>query len=434
MNELPKFTPEDDIFRDEEVLRDTHKPERLLERDTELAEYQNALKPVIKGSRPKNIFLVGQTGTGKTAATWTIRDRLQADAAEYDHVNPEFVYLNCNNLSTSYRVAIKLANKFLPPDDQLSTIGGYPGDYVYDRLYEELRTRDATHVMIILDEVDQIGKRYDEPDDEILYELPRANDHAIPREETYVGVIGISNDFTFRDNLDARVKDSLMEEEIHFPPYDADELRTILRHRVEKAFVGEFINKDENPDHELGEDGVVNQEVIALCAAMAGDESGSARQALRFLYKAGDLARKADAPYVTREHVYEAEPIVKESKARRELERLPNQSHLTLYAVLMLHARGDLPVRSQVIYEEYEAAAERIDANVKTKRTILDRLSQLQLKGFLETDRQNKGNQGGRYDLYHFGDIDPDVVHEVLKEAPRTGELFDGQQEIGAYY
>lgn len=403
---LKKFSPEDDIFVDEEVLRDSHTPEVLLERDEQLEQYQNALKPVIKGSRPKNIFLVGQTGVGKTVATKLIREQFSKDQEEYDHVDAEFLYLNCKKLSNSYRVAANLVNKFRDDENQI-TPTGYPRDMIYDMLYDELRDLDSTHILIILDEIDSVGD-----DDEILYELPRCNDNEIDPDDIYVGVIGISNDFTFRDNLSARVKDTLCEEEIHFPPYDANELRTILEQRADKAFV----------------DGVLEDDVIPLSAAFAGNESGSARQALDFLYKAGDLARQEDTPRVSEDHVRRAEPLVKENKIKQELEKLPSQSHLTLYAVMMLHASDQLPAKSADIYREYRRAAKQIDADVKTDRTIRDRLSQLKLKGFLSKTRENRGEEGGRFDLYDFGDVDPELIHSVLIEADRLNELFEVNQ------
>lgn len=395
---LEEFTPDDSIFEDEEVLRDSHKPEQLLERDDQLSSYQAALKPVIKGSRPKNIFLVGQTGVGKTVGTQLIRDRFNKDQQKIDDLNTEFVYLNCKKLSNSYRVAANLVNKFRDPDDKITTTG-YPRDMIYRMLYQELRERDATHILLILDEVDSIGD-----DDEILYELPRCNDNGdVPPEETYVGVIGISNDFTFRDGLSARVKDTLCEEEIHFPPYNADELSNILSHRAEKAF----------------KDGVVGDAVTPLCGALAGQESGSARYALNLLYKAGDLARSRGDETVTEDHVRDAEPLVKENKIQRELEQLPNQSHLTLAAMVRLYVNGDVPTRSQTVYETYKALAEAVDADVKTQRTIRDRLGELSLKGFLTVTRENRGEYGGRFDLYEFGDVDVEMIQEVLLDTDR---------------
>lgn len=407
---LEPFTAEDPIFVDEDVLRDSHKPEDLIERDRELAEYQSALKPVIKGARPRNIFLYGQTGVGKTVATQMIMDRLQRDQEDYDDLDVHVVHVVCKNLTSSYQVTVKLVNEFREPNNKVPTTG-YPPDTVYVFLWEHLNQIDATHVLFVLDEVDAIGD-----DDNILYELPRANDNGnVPVDETKVGVIGISNKFTFRDNLSARVKDSLCDEEIHFPPYDANQLRNILYQRAEKAFV----------------DGVLSDDVIPLAAALAGQESGSARQALKMLFKAGDIARSKGEEEVLVDHVREAEPRIKESQVRNELESVPTQSHLTLYALLMLERQDDLPAKSSDIYEVYEIAAERADADVKTGRTIRDRLSQLKLKGFLDVEEYNEGPKGGSYYLYEFGDIRPDMVQDVLKETHRLEELF--HEDVTSY-
>lgn len=407
---LEPFTAEDPIFVDEDVLRDSHKPEDLIERDRELAEYQSALKPVIKGARPRNIFLYGQTGVGKTVATQMIMDRLQRDQEDYDDLDVHVVHVVCKNLTSSYQVTVKLVNEFREPNNKVPTTG-YPPDTVYVFLWEHLKQIDATHVLFVLDEVDAIGD-----DDNILYELPRANDNGnVPVDETKVGVIGISNKFTFRDNLSARVKDSLCDEEIHFPPYDANQLRNILYQRAEKAFV----------------DGVLSDDVIPLAAALAGQESGSARQALKMLFKAGDIARSKGEEEVLVDHVREAEPRIKESQVRNELESVPTQSHLTLYALLMLERQDDLPAKSSDIYEVYEIAAERADADVKTGRTIRDRLSQLKLKGFLDVEEYNEGPKGGSYYLYEFGDIRPDMVQDVLKETHRLEELF--HEDVTSY-
>jgi len=395
---LEQFTADDPIFVDEDVLRDSHKPEDLIERDRELSEYQSSLKPVIKGARPRNIFLYGQTGVGKTVATRMIMDRLRQDQEQYDYLDIQVVDIVCKNLSSSYQVAVKLVNQFRDSSDKIPSTG-YPPDTVYEFLWSHLREADATHVLFVLDEVDAIGN-----DDDILYQLPRSNDNGnVPPEETKVGVIGISNNFTFRDNLSARVKDSLCDEEIHFPPYDANQLRNILYQRAEKAFV----------------DDVLEDDVIPLCAAMAGQESGSARQALKLLFKAGDLARSRDMKQVSEELVREAEPLVKEGQVKNELESLPTQSHLTLYAVLKLEKRESLPAKSSDIYRVYEQAANLIDADVKTDRTIRDRLSQLKLKGFLEVEEHNEGPKGGSYYLYEFGDVRPAMIEEVLKNSMR---------------
>jgi len=115
--------------------------------------------------------------------------------------------------------------------------------------------------LFILDEIDHLS----DPDT-LLYELPRAraNGHL---DAARVGVIGISNNYTFRSSLSPKVKDTLMEKELAFSPYDADELQSILTARAEKALV----------------DGASEDSAIRLAAAKAAKDTGSARQAIDLL-------------------------------------------------------------------------------------------------------------------------------------------------------
>lgn len=412
---LDDFVRDETIFDEENALRDSYQPNELVERDAELREYRNALQPVINGARPKNIFLYGQTGVGKTIATQLIMDKLIQGQAQYDDLELEVVNLVCKSLSSSYQVTAHLVNKFRSPDDQIKPTG-YPTGMINQMLWDHLNDLDATHCLIILDEIDAIGN-----DDDILYELPRCNDNDNV-SETFVGVIGISNDFTFRDNLSARVKDSLCDEEIHFAPYDANQLRNILKDRAEKAFRDTEFVDPESDSKEITSD-TLTGDVIPLCSAFAAQDSGSARQALKLLYKAGDLARSNGQSQVDEEHVREASDLIEKNKVRAELESLPTQSKLTLYGLLQLHHEQAVPAKRNAIYERYKIAAQRIDADVKTDRTVHDRLSQLKLKGFLDVEEENLGPKGGSYYQYSFS-IRPDLVREVLEADTRITDLF----------
>ena len=400
---LNSFTRDHSIFENETVLRDEYTPDDLLERDDELAAYQNALRPVINGAPPKNIFLYGQTGVGKTISTDLVLSQLRSDAEQYDDLGVETIYLNCKDLSTSYQVAANLVNVFRADDPDQSTISttGYPQSMVYDMLWEHLEALDGTHALIVLDEVDSIGT-----DDGILYQLPRAST-AGHVTDTYVGVIGICNNFTFRDNLSARVKDTLCEEELHFKPYDANQLGTILRHRAEKAFF----------------DDVLESDVIPAAAAYGAQESGSARQALKLLYKAGDLAREAERSTVTGEDVENARELIAKDRIGDEVNSLPTQGKLALTAVYTLERRGETPSKRIQIHDEYERHASAIDADVLSIRSIHDRLSDLRLKGILDGEERNDGRSGGSYYQYQLGDRE-DIIGEILQEDERLSALF----------
>lgn len=398
---LQEFTRDDPIFVDEAALRDNYRPNELVERNTELSEYQAALRPVINAAPPKNIFLYGQTGVGKTLATRLVLQQLLEDQSNYDDLNIEVVHLNCKSASSSYQVSVDLVNQFRDARETIPSTG-YASGQIYQMLWQHIDELEATHLLIVLDEIDSIGN-----DDDILYELPRANDNE-HIDDTLVGVIGISNDFTFRDNLSARVKDSLCDEEIHFPPYDATQLDQILEQRAAKAF----------------RSGVLTGDVIPLCAAFAAQESGSARQALKLLYKAGDLARTDNRSEVVEADVRAARDLIEKGKISAELESLPVQSQLTLFSLLQLEAEGETPCKRSEIYDRYRGVAESVDADVVSDRTIHDRISQLRLKGFITHEERNDGIHGGSYYLYGL-DVRREIVEEALNGQSRISDVFD---------
>ncbi|SDZ98085.1 ORC complex protein Cdc6/Orc1 [Haloplanus vescus] len=388
---MPTFTRDTQIFRNEDMLRDDYQPSSITARESELNAYKTALQPVINGAQPRNIFLYGKTGVGKTAVSRYLLKQLQQDSSQYDDVSLSVFWLNCTNLSSSYQVAVNLVNTLRSPDDQISTTG-YPQQRVFDLLYDELDTVGGT-VLIVLDEIDHIGT-----DDEILYEIPRArsNDYLT---ETKPGVIGISNDFGFRDNLSPKVKDTLCEEEIHFSPYNAPELEAILERRAEGA---------------LFED-ATEPGVLALCAAIAAQDTGSARQALDLLYQAGELARSVARDQITKDDVHDARNKIERSQIEHGMRELTRHGHLSLVAVLQLALESGDPFRVRDIYPQYRTIAEQSDIDPLVRRRMHDHLADLAMLGILDRRSRNEGRSGGQYYEYEFA-VDLDLVAKVVSD------------------
>ncbi|WP_331713973.1 orc1/cdc6 family replication initiation protein [Halobacterium sp. CBA1126] len=379
------------MFRDEDMLRDDYQPNSIMARESELSAYQTALQPVINGAQPRNIFLYGKTGVGKTAVSRYILEQLQHDSDQYDDVSLSVFWLNCTNLSSSYQVAVNLVNTLRPDDNQISTTG-YPQQRVFDLLYSELDAIGGT-VLIVLDEIDHIGN-----DDEILYEIPRArsNGHLT---ETKPGVIGISNDFGFRDDLSPKVKDTLCEEEIHFSPYNAPDLEAILERRAEGA---------------LYED-ATESGVLSLCAAVAAQDSGSARQALDLLYQAGELARAADRERINEDDVHAARNKLERSQVEHGMRELTRHGHLSLVAVLHLALESNGPFRVRDIYPRYRTIAEQSDIDPLVRRRMHDHLADLAILGILDRHSRNEGRSGGQYYEYEFS-VELDLVANVVSD------------------
>lgn len=388
---MPTFTRDTEIFRNEDMLREDYQPKSITAREDELENYKTALQPVVNGAQPRNVFLYGKTGVGKTAVSRFLLDQLKRDTERYDDINLSVYWLNCTNLSSSYQVAVNLVNTIRGPDDQISTTG-YPQQRVFDILYDELDTIGGT-VLLVFDEIDQIGT-----DDEILYELPRARSNAY-LESAKPGVIGISNDFGFRDDLSPKVKDTLCEEEIHFSPYTGPELEAILRERAEGALF----------------DDAAEAGVIPLCAALAAQDTGSARQALNLLYNAGELARTEVESTITESHVHDAREALEQSQIEHGMRELTQHGHLALVATLHLALESETPARVREIYPRYRTIADRSGIDPLVRRRMHDHLADLAMLGILDRQSRNEGRRGGQYYEYEFS-VDLGIVRDVVAD------------------
>lgn len=384
------FERDKEIYKDRDALREDYQPEELVGRDQELEEYQTALQPVINGEQPNNIFLYGKTGVGKTVATKYLLDHLQEDADRYDDLSLSVVFLNCDGLHSSYQVATHLVNKLRSERNQISSTG-YPLATVYDKLWNELEDFGGT-VLVVLDEIDNI------PDDSILYQLPRARDNN-NLVDTKLGLIGISNDFEFRDQLSSKVKSSLCEEELHFPAYDASELRSILEQRVEVAF----------------HSGVVDEAVINYCAAIGARDAGDARQSIELLMKGGDIARKEGATTVEEEHVKRGEKMLERSRVAEGISGLTPHGRYVLYALVTLHLEAETPVRTRNIRPRYTRICQAADDEPLVPRRMRDHLGDLTMLGIADVTERNEGRRGGKYREYTLK-TDVETVVEALDE------------------
>jgi cell division control protein 6 len=388
---MPTFARDETIFADEDMLRDDYQPETITARDEELSAYETALQPVVNGAQPRNLFLYGKAGVGKTAITRYLLNHLERDTQRYDDVELSVFWLNCTNLSSSYQVAVQLVNLIRPPDGQISTTG-HPQQRVFDLLYEGLETIGGT-VLFVLDEIDHIGS-----DDDILYELPRARSNGY-LDSVKPGVIGISNDFGFHEELSPKVKDTLCEEEIHFPPYDAPELEAILEDRAAGALYSNAVESG----------------VLSLCAAIAAQDTGSARQALDLLYKAGERARAEDAGQIEEQHVRNAEAELERGQVEHGMRELTRHGHLALVATLSLALAEETPARVREIYPRYRTIAERSEIDPLVRRRMHDHLADLAMVGILDRQTRNEGRAGGQYYEYEFT-VGQELVLDVIQE------------------
>ncbi|MEA3200598.1 MAG: archaeal cell division control protein 6 [Thermoplasmata archaeon] len=358
------------MFRNKEVLRPSYTPEELPHRQAQINQLATILVAALRGETPSNVFIYGKTGTGKTAVTRFVGKELQRTGQEKDR-NVFFIYINCELVDTQYRVLTHIANHFIEDWNDRIPFTGWPTDEVYDKLKRKIDEKDGACI-IVLDEIDKLVFK---AGDDVLYNLSRINDDL---KRAKVSVIGISNDLKFTEFLDPRVKSSLGEEEVIFPPYDAVQLQDILRQRATVAFKEDSLEVS----------------VIPLCAALAAQEHGDARRALDLLRVAAELAEREGQKTISEKYVRKAQNKIELDRVTEVVRTLPTQSKLVLLATILGEEDGTKGLTTGEVYDTYRELCQAAHMDVLTQRRVTDLISELDMLGILQARVISKGRYG----------------------------------------
>ena len=372
------------IFKNREYLRPSYTPEELPHRDEQIHQLARILVAPLRGETPSNLFIYGKTGTGKTASVKHVMKELKRVSDRAPRM-VEPVYLNCEIVNTQYRILATLANIFLDKlrerygKEQVNSLGfpesvpmtGWPTDEVYRCFFRAL-DHDSQLAVIVLDEIDRLVLK---SGDEVLYNLTRMNSDLMKAK---VSIVGISNDLNFVGYLDPRVRSSLSEEELVFPPYNGLQLKDILERRAAMSF----------------SDRVLGEGVISLCAAHAAREHGDARRALDLLRTSGELAERESVDLVTVTHVRRAFEKMEQDKMVEVVRTLPSQSKMVLFGIVLLTEKNSRKIVTGDVYTVYRKLCIQSGLDVLTQRRVSDLISELDMLGIINAQIISNGRYG----------------------------------------
>jgi cell division control protein 6 len=389
----------DGFFINREAMRPTYMPDILPHREKEINNLANVLVPALRNETPSNVFIYGKTGTGKTAVTKLVGKELLEKGKQINK-KVNFIYINCEVVDTHYRVLQNIANHFINEWSERIPFTGWPTDEVYSKL-KKMIEKEGGVIVIILDEVDKLKG------DEALYNLSRINTELTGAK---VSIIGLSNDLKYTEFLDPRVKSSLGEENIIFPPYDAGELQDILKQRVEIAFKPDSIDSD----------------VVPLCSALAAQEHGDARRALDLLRMSAELAERSKSPRITKKHVRLAQNKIEIDRILEVIRTLPTQSKLILLAILLQEQHNkktstNAAITTGEVYEIYKNLSKKARIDKISQRRAADLISELDMLGVITARVISKGRYGRTRDIKVSSSLD-DIL-DILKEDEVFEEL-----------
>ena len=390
------------IFKNREALESSFIPVDLPHRDKEIKKIAELTACALMGDAPPSFLCYGMTGTGKTATIRYVSQKL----SQQDLEKPWWIYINCNVVSTPYRILAHIYNTIsggekIPPT-------GLPKDVIFKKLLGLLDHMIRNSIcFLVLDEIDKLVDNK-KGGNEILYDLTRLNENL---DHCRTSLIGISNKLKFRENLDPRVLSSLGEEiPIVFNPYNATQLGDILKDRGKIAFY----------------DSVLDDGVIRLCAGLAAKEDGDARKALQLLRKAGELAQRTQNKTITTKHVYEAQNDLEKDHIKEFILGMPLQAQLILTSIYLLSKYPDSPeiIISGDVYDVYSELCNIIPGTRKlTERRISDYINELALAGIISAPVKSMGYHG-RTKIIRL-DIDINLLKNILSRIEKIEKILD---------
>lgn len=353
------------VFKDKKPLDHRFLPENLPHRNEQIMQIAKYWSEALNNVTPSDVTLYGKTGTGKTAAAKFAKEQLN-EAAKDKNVFVRVEYIRCTDYTTEYQVIAQLCQQL---GRNVPHRGWTKGEIVntFRDIFRQTAFGKKLILIVILDEIDILLEK---DGDGILYTLTRTDN---------VSILSISNYVDFKKFIKPRVMSSLRDKEIVFPPYGADQLADILSERAELAF----------------DEGVLENDVIPLCSAMAAKEEGDARYALDLLRTAGEIAVDEDSDIVRGEYVRQAKDVIEHNKVTDIIRTLPSQQQRVLEAILILTQQNE-EITSGKLYDTYKEVSK---GDSVTYRRIFDFINELEMLGIISTNTISRGRGKGRTNI-----------------------------------
>lgn len=324
-----------------------------------MASILDALNPLFEDRptrfRPPTLY--GTTGTGKTSSVRKAWEKAEDDLERSRVVN--FVHLNCSLLGRSYTVAQEISKRI-----SSSPIRGYGESELLSRVYDELEARDE-YMVLVLDDMDELIRQ---DKGRLLFIVTRLEENRELEEKRIFPILVLRHRKLVRA-LRPAVRSKLSGPPVEFPPYDEDEMTSIVEQRVDLAFRKGAVTEN-----------AVKQ--VSFNATNLG--KGDARNAIALLEMSGSIAEQEEGR-VTAERVRKAQERLASTFPEGLEGTLSDEDRLILRS-LAKEIREDedaYRVYLKDLYSRYEAESEARSVDPVSRRDFSDKVQRLSNVGAL---------------------------------------------------
>ena len=264
-------TRESRIFKDAGWLQPLSDPPsgKPLCRDEDLKTMALFLSDVFKTGQARNLFIYGKPGTGKTVCIQYLLREIRRYADE-QCAPLVAVYVNAGKTRTPYYTMLEIVKEL-----GLNVPNRGWQMFRLKKAFESARSERA--IVVAIDEVDAIIFKEKEP---IVYYLNR---------QPKTTLILLSNKIEDAATLPNRALSTLQLKLLMLEPYTAEEAKTILAERVEKAF----------------QPGIISDKLLDIVAKIAS-KAEDIRLGFSILLSAGLFAEKDGKTRIEAEDVHSA--------------------------------------------------------------------------------------------------------------------------------
>ena len=257
------------ILVKEEVFRPQFVPKEVLHRKAVIQRIAGAIRPLAEGRTPENLFIYGDSGSGKTAAVRYVIGQLNEHTSR-----AKTIFVNCWKCHTRMAIYSQIANAI----GEMLPRRGLATDEMFDRILEVMQ-KESLRCVIVLDDMDSL---FYHGEQDILYDITRAGDG-----KPIFGLICITSKPDILKGMDSRIESAVAFNSLGIENYTQAQIADILAERAKIGLTPASWDMD----------------IIDACASKSAQKRGNVHYGLELLLKAAKEAEGANRHRIELEDV-----------------------------------------------------------------------------------------------------------------------------------